>query len=232
MYFDDEKRLVDYIGQLVIHQIKNYWFDFDEEIIKSKVKVALKKVEICFCASQSKYLHDGEKMIFSPQHSVTWMIFLYYLSHELAMNQVSGRKEADCVYYLNKIMHDVDWYHAIELPPHFMAEHPLGSVLGRAKYGDYFMVYQGTTVGGNGFKEDGSICYPEIGKNCVMYANSTILGKSILGDNVIVAAETYMKDAIIPDNCMVFGHSPNLVIKQCGEAEIRKRTSHIWKWEM
>ena len=45
-------------------------------------------------------------------------------------------------------MNSVDLFYAIELPQKFGAEHPLGSVMGRAKYGDGFFFYQGCTVGG------------------------------------------------------------------------------------
>ena len=36
----------------------------------------------------------------------------------------------------------------------------------------------------------------------------------------------------IPNNCIVFGKSPNLVIKQKSEDEIKKYTQHIWGWEI
>jgi serine O-acetyltransferase len=95
----------------------------------------------------------------------------------------------------------------VELPESFFFEHPLGMVLGRAKYGDEFFAMQGCTVGGNKMK------YPEIGKNVKMYSNSKILGKAIIGDNVLIAANTYIKGESIPSNSIVFGQSPNLIIK-------------------
>ena len=75
------------------------------------------------------------------------MIFLYYLSHEIYAN-TQNTILCDKIYYLNKIMNSVDLFYAIELPQKFGAEHPLGSVMGRAKYGDGFFFYQGCTVGG------------------------------------------------------------------------------------
>lgn len=45
-------------------------------------------------------------------------------------------------------MNGVDLFYAIELPQKFGAEHPLGSVMGRAKYSEGFFFYQGCTVGG------------------------------------------------------------------------------------
>lgn len=128
-------------------------------------------------------------------------------------------------------MHANDWFYQIELPKHFWAEHPLGSVLGRAKYGDYLFVYQGTTIGGNRSLENGEsvLRYPTLGNNVVLYANSTVLGNTKIGDNVIVAANTYLINEDIPSNCIVFGTSPNIVIKVKSEEEIIKLTEHIWK---
>ena len=53
-----------------------------------------------------------------------------------------------------------------------MAEHPLGSVLGKADYGDYLFVYQGTTIGEN--RKGDKLFYPVLGNNILLYANSTI----------------------------------------------------------
>lgn len=93
------------------------------------------------------------------------------------------------------------------------AEHPVGSVLGRAKYGDGFFFYQGCTVGGNRGK-DGVLYYPVIGRNVRMYANSSFIGKCNIGDNVILGAGALVKDTDIPSNSIVFGQSPNLIIKE------------------
>ncbi len=85
---------------------------------------------------------------------------------------------AEQVYYLNKILHSVDWYYEIELPKHFMVEHPLGSVLGRAQYGDYLYIYQGVTIGGNVKLKTGELDYPTLGDNVLLYSNAKILGNS------------------------------------------------------
>ena len=46
-----------------------------------------------------------------------------------------------------------------------------------------------------------------------MLSNSKIIGNSIVGDNVLIAANTYIKDTNIPSNSIVFGTSPNLILK-------------------
>lgn len=140
-----------------------------------------------------------------------------------------GAKEADCVYYLNKIMHSCDWFYAVDLPDIFMGEHPLGSVLGRAEYGNYFFFYQGVTVGGNR-NRNGELYYPVIGDNVCLYANSSILGDALIGNNVIISAGTVVVGDTIPDNSIVFGRSPELIIKIKSPEEILERQKHLWSF--
>ena len=109
-------------------------------------------------------------------------------------------------------MHSVDLFYAIELPSIWSAEHPLGSVMGRAKYSDKFFFYQGCTVGGTKDKK-GNTFYPELEENVRMYANSSILGRCHIGKNVQIGAGALVKNQDVPDNCTVFGQSPNLIIK-------------------
>lgn len=66
---------------------------------------------------------------------------------------------------------------------------------------------QGCTVGGNKGK------YPIIGENVKMFSNSKIVGSSVIGNNVWLSANVYIKDTNIPDNSIVFGTTPNLIIK-------------------
>lgn len=139
------------------------------------------------------------------------MTFLYYLSHDIYMNANIGQL-CDKIYYLNKIFNSVDLFYAIELPERFGAEHPLGAVMGRARYSNGFFFYQGCTVGGTRDKQ-GKIYYPELGENVHMYSNSSILGNCHIGNNVNIGAGCIVKNQDIPDNSTVFGQSPNLIIK-------------------
>lgn len=216
------------IKQIVLHQLKAHWLDVDEQIIEAALPAALKAVEVGFYGNPSRRFFDGEEVLFSPYHSVQWMVFLYRLSREIHVKN-PGAKEADQVYYLNKIMHANDWFYAVDLPPHFLCEHSLGCVLGRAKYGDYLFAYQGTTVGGNW--NNGVLCYPTLGDNVTLFANSTVLGDTRIGNNVLISADTYIINEDIPDNCIVFGRSPNITIRPMEEEKIKQYTQHIWGWK-
>lgn len=108
-------------------------------------------------------------------------------------------------------MNGLDMFYAIDLPKHFGAEHPVGSVLGRAEYGDNFYFYQNSSVGGT--IKEGKEVYPVIGKNVQLCSGASILGQCKIGNNVIIGAGTLVKNQDIPDNSIVFGSSPNLIIK-------------------
>lgn len=148
---------------------------------------------------------------FNPYHSVQYMTFLYYLSHDIYKNANEGQL-CDKIYYLNKILHSVDLFYAIDLPEQFGAEHPLGSVMGRAQYSNGFFFYQGCTVGGT-YDKEGNIHYPVIEENVKMYANSSVLGKCHIGKNVQIGAGALVKNQDVPDDSIVFGQSPNLILK-------------------
>lgn len=196
-------------------QIDSFFSCSEEEysMLETYFDKALQRVEKCFQGVDNKYFKtESGGVKFNPFHSVQYMTFLYTLANELYRNGMSSTL-SDKLYYLNKTMNGLDMFYAIELPEIWSAEHPVGSVLGRAKYGDGFFFYQGCTVGGNRGK-DGILYYPVIGKNVRMYANSSFIGKCNIGDNVILGAGALVKDTDIPSNSIVFGQSPHLIIKE------------------
>lgn len=214
------------VQKILFRQLDNFWDGWNKEVISIKISQALGEMQENYLMSASTRLYKDGDMVFNPMHTVTWAIFLYRLSRLLYL--AGNIYEADCVYYLNKIMNSVEWFYQVELPEHFMAEHPLGSVLGKAQYSDYLFVYQGTSIAGN--RKKGKLYYPKLGKNVVLYANATILGETTIGNNVIVSGNTYIINEKVPDNCIVFGQSTNIVIKEKSEPEILEMTKHIWRW--
>lgn len=204
------------LGGVVFKQLQSFFpepSETDKHLVNDILEVVLQKCENNFSHSDNKYfstVKDGKRIVrFDVFHSIQWMTFLYYLSHELYLK---GSKLCDQVYYLNKIMHSVDLFYAIDLPDIWSAEHPLGTVMGRAKYSDGFFFYQGCTVGGTKDKE-GNFYYPVLEENVRMYANSSILGRCHIGKNVQIGAGALVKNQDVPNDSVVFGQSPNLIIK-------------------
>jgi len=179
----------------------------DPSILDQALPEALAKSEHCFAHSQNKYYWKEGEVYFSPFHSGQYCIFLYYLSH--VVGQILKCCDlADRLYYLNKIMNSVDMYHAVKFPDVFDVDHPLGSVMGRAKYSNFFMFTQHCTVGNN------NGIYPEFGENVTLFSGAKVIGDCRIGSNVLLAANVCVIDESIPDNSIVFGVSPHLEIKQ------------------
>ena len=201
------------LKKLVATQIRNLFGLNEQEkfiIYSSYFDDALARSEYSFNLNPNKYyqkltIGGGKMAYFNPFQSAQYTIFLYYLSNCLSEPE---SRLADKVYYLNKMLNGCDLYHQVELPKFFRLDHPVGSVMGRAVYGEGFMFAQNCTVGNN------KGIYPIIGENVRMCAYSSILGNCKIGNNVILGAHAAVKDTDIPDNSIVFGQSPNLILKK------------------
>lgn len=180
----------------------------EREPLGRGIDAALARTETCFAATDDKYYTRDGSVFFNPFHSGQYTIFLYFLSREIALAEGADSLLADRVYYLNKALNGLDLYHQVEMPNVFMLDHPVGSVLGRATYGEFFRFAQNCTVGNN------RGVYPVIGQRVTMMSGAKIIGKCEISDEVIISANTLIKDEHVPEKCVVFGASPNLHIKK------------------
>ncbi len=199
---------LDNLSLLVCRQIENLFLLEQDEFkkIKSHLQGTIKSVELCFSQITNKYYFNGQDTLFNPYHSGQYTIFLYFLSRQMWLN--GENILADKIYYLNRTLNSVDLFYEIELPKVFFLDHPYSSIMGRARYKDYFVFQQNCTVGNN------KGIYPVFGEYVWMFANATVIGNCNIGNNVFISANTYIKDTDIPDNTIVFGESPNLILKE------------------
>jgi serine O-acetyltransferase len=193
----------------VIRQLNSFFSISADEIsvIASLSGIVFQRCEYNFLKNENKYYSRNSETYFSPYHSGQYTVFLYYFSNTIFKEEKDYLKLADKIYYLNRTMNGCDLFYEVELPEIFSLDHPLGSVMGRAKFGNYFAFSQTCTVGNN------NNIFPVIGEHVTMSVNSMILGDSKIGNNVILGAGACVKDQDVPDNSMVFGNSPNLIIK-------------------
>lgn len=200
----DEKELT----KLLCKQIRNNFLlsDSEENDIKDIVQRSLFRTDKCFSESSNKYYwNKNGDLVFNPFHSAQYSIFLYFASQEAA--KCGKRSLADRIYFLNKMLNCCDLYYEVNLPDIFSLDHPMASVMGRASYSNYFVFQQNCTVGSN------HDVYPKFGEYVWLFANATVIGNTTIGSNVFVSAGAFIKDEKIPDNTIVFGQSPNIVLK-------------------
>lgn len=206
------------VKDMLLNQIGNNFFKSidDERLITKHMPMVLDRFEKNIANNSNKYYckinEKGEiEAFFDPLHTCQWLLFLYLTANTIYKyedkNLEAARIVCDKIYGQSKTVSGCDLYYEVEMPEIFCFDHPTGSFMGRAKYGDGFSFTQGCTVGNN------NEIYPIIGKNVMMHTGSTILGNSHIGDNCIISAGALIKDQDVPDNSIVYGKSPELVIK-------------------
>ena len=190
--------------KLLNKQLENFTiYDADDyDYIAQATDEIWQRLEKTISFVKNKYYNVKE---FNPYHQCQYLIFLYLCANTIFKNH-GNKVVCDKIYSLYKMLSGCDIYYEVELPDIFALEHPVGSVLGRAKYNNYFRFMQGCTVGGNkGF-------YPKLGEYNLMFSGSKIIGNCTIGNHVIFSANAYVKDTEIPDNCIVFPST----IEKCG----------------
>lgn len=172
------------------------------------VAMALVRLERCFSGIRQAYYRDQVgRARFNHLNTDQYAAYLYLLAN--TVNRQSGDATlASKLYALNKALHGLDVYYEVELPEVFAFVHPVGTVIGRAAYGNFLCVYQGCTIGGD---LEGN--HPELGEGVVMFGGSRIIGKARIGDNCLLSAGSVVMGETVPGNSAIFGSSPNLIRK-------------------
>jgi serine O-acetyltransferase len=178
-----------------------------EELINEQLGEVLERIEHCFSNINDRYYLQNKTVQFDYLNTDHYATLLYLLSHLLWKNG-SNLNVAKKVYYLNKVMHGLEIYYEVALPEIFRFTHPLGTVLGRAKYSDFLIVSQGVTVGGNK-----DFDYPNIGSGVYLYAGSSVIGDCSIGDNNLISIGTVVLEANTPSDSLVYNEGSKVSYK-------------------
>ena len=193
--------------------------DFNE--IEQYLLASLEISEKRFQLNRSKYFTSGDerRAQFSATHYSSHALLLYQLSRECFLQ---GRIDlAEKIYFLNISTTATDLFYEVDLPLRTGCDHPLGSVIGRANFGADSSLFfrQNCNIGGNR-DINGTPIYPEVSGSLYMNPRSSIIGRCIVVGNVILANGVYVKDHGVLKNVVVFGTSPDLIVKPISDALI------------
>lgn len=168
---------------------------------------ALARLEHCFCQINNKYFFDGTQAVFNHLHGDQYAMWLYILANEL---HLQGAEPAICskLFLLNKMLHGCDIYYEVTLPSIFLLVHPLGTVLGRGTYSDYFVAYQRCGIGSN------HDVYPSFGHHVTLRPGSAVLGRSRIGNMCEIATESLVLDRDLEDRTLYIGTPKQALIKK------------------
>ncbi|MEN9907217.1 MAG: hypothetical protein RLZZ540_358 [Bacteroidota bacterium] len=203
----DENNLLHYLNR----QLVSFFPDGKDNELELALIIsrALQRVEFCFSKIKGKYFTDEKTIFFNHLNGDHYCMFLYFASREafLLNNQSYYLK----ISLLNKYLFSIDLFGHIEMPDIFLLVHPLGTIIGRAKIQNYFVAYQGVTIGG--VHKNSAIEYPSFGKGTVCYSNSSIIGNAVLGENTIIGANTNIVGGNFQDNSTILGRFPDIKLK-------------------
>lgn len=169
-------------------------FDNEKSLIDRHIHLTLERLKVCINAVKC-----WEENEFDHLHSSQYCIFLYYLANTIWKE--TGETELPTkLFLLNKVLNSIDLFYEIEMPAIFFIGHSAGIVLSKAKYSDYLVLYQNSTVG----KNHGIA--PVIDQGVIMYPNTAIIGRCHISSGSVISQGVSVINQNTPKDCLVFNN--------------------------
>lgn len=159
----------------------------------------------------NSYYSNEQGGIIRLEYIDHYVILCYRLANKMWKTGYSAL--ADAVYYSMRVRGSIDLYYRTEISRCFIVAHAIGTIMdSHAIYGQFFRIYNGCHIGPYSLygKQPIEWIHPKFGDFVTMLGNSKVYGKTVIGNNVIISAQTLVINETIPDNCIVSGMSPNL----------------------
>lgn len=187
-------------------QINNFYPDYNiisNNCLDKYFDDTVYRTTKCFEKINKPYYNYKNELNFNHLHSDHYSMFLYILSNtiwQIDKNETLASK----IFLLNKALHGIDAFYSVSLPEVFLFVHPVGTILGNAKYSNYFAVYQNCTIGATSDNK-----YPSFSNETLIYSNSSIIGDCKVGNNVVFSANSSLISTNIDNNKLILGNYPN-----------------------
>jgi serine O-acetyltransferase len=157
------------------------------------------------------YALDGTGII-NLSYLDHYLLLCFRFGHALHKNGIKAEL-ADAVYYSGRMRTACDIYFKSEIGPYFLPSHPIGTIIdSRAVYGRGLRLYNAVHIGPYSIagKPPSEWTHPVFGDGVIIYAKASVYGSSVIGNNVTITPGTTIINETIPDDCIVFGSSPEL----------------------
>ena len=191
---------------------------YDKINILKSFEKSIKRIEFCFSKINNKYFYKDNEVYFNHLNGDQYSMYLYFFSNTLFKDKFDTTL-CEKIFLLNKKLFGIDVFYEINLPNIFLFVHPLGTVIGRGKFDDYLIIYQGCGIGAN------HNVYPTLGKYVTLHPNVSILGNCNIEENCEFAANSLIIDKDLESNTIYFGSPKNNFKKK------NLITNNIWKDE-
>lgn len=171
------------------------------------VKPALERAAYSFSFSALPgYRDETGTTRFDPAQTDQYAMFVWFCSNE-AWRAGDLALAAD-LFALNKALNSIVCMWDTALPRVFLWIHSVGTMLGKAEYGERFVTYQNVTVGTDRHER------PAFGANAILFPGAKVIGAATIGDRSLVAPNTVVAGEDVPADTIVAGRSPSLIVKR------------------
>ncbi|RAK51983.1 hypothetical protein DJ017_19125 [Phenylobacterium soli] len=171
--------------------------DAFRKTVDAHLDEALERLHRCINAC-APWRPDQFNVLQSSQHC----IYLYYLSNTI-WKRSGDTAAATRLFLMNKAFNGIDLFYEIAMPEVFYIGHSVGIVLAKATYGNYLVLYQGTTVGRH--KDQ----IPVIGDRVILYPGTSVAGRAVVEDDCVISQGVRVINKHVPRGSMVFaGETP------------------------
>lgn len=197
-----ERQLNFYIPDGYVIQ-QEYWLE--------AIDTALQRCDNCFKHVLTPQYRDSNKeSLFSHLHRDQYATFLYFLGNTLWIHY-HEKQICDKLLNLQSILHSFFLSYKCEMPDIFWLGHPIGSIIGNAKYSDGLCISQNVTV--NTHIDDNGNTDLVIGKGVVLEPGCTIIGNQPIGDRVTVGPNVMIYNQKIESDYTCINDGGRLLIR-------------------
>ena len=159
--------------------------------------------------------YEGDPAARAPEEIILsypgfYAVSIYRIAHEFYIRKVP---------YIARLMTEfahektgIDIHAGATIGEYFFIDHGTGIVIGETTtIGNNVKIYQGVTLGAKSFELDddgnpikGIKRHPDIGNNCIIYANATILGGNTkIGDGAVIGGNVWLTHSV-PEGQVVY----------------------------
>lgn len=204
----EQKQLEKYIEkQLDVYLPDGYLVD--EQILSLGIGRALERCEACFeHILLPNYRNAKKEAFFSHLHMDQYATFLYFLGNSI-WTQTQEKILCDKILNLNRILNGFFISYKCDMPNVFVFAHPVGSIIGNARYSDGLYISQNVTI-----NTDENL---EIGRGCFLGVGAKIIGGQRIGDRCSFGTDVVIYNQQISDD--------SVCLNIDGKLQIRKRKS-------
>ena len=161
-------------------------------------------------------IYEGDPAARSPEEIILsypgfYAITIYRIAHELYIRGIPALARLMTEYAHTKT--GIDIHAGATIGEYFFIDHGTGIVIGETTtIGDRVKIYQGVTLGAKSFELDGDgnpvkgvKRHPDIGNDCIIYANATILGGNTrIGDGCTIGGNVWLTHSVEPGKTVYY----------------------------